>query len=89
MVYETPRSPWLATPQWPGEGPRYSEETAQRIDAAVRRLVEEAFERSVAILRTQRARLEEGAARLLERETLGEEDLRALLRDVPATEPGQ
>lgn len=55
----------------------------------MRRLVEEAFERSVAILRTQRARLEEGAARLLERETLGEEDLRALLRDVPATEPGQ
>ncbi len=89
LVYESPRSPWLATPQWPGEGPRYSEETAQRIDAAVRRLVEEAFERSVSILHTQRARLEQGAARLLERETLNEEDLRALLREVPETEPAR
>jgi len=89
LVYEAPRSPWLATPQWPGEGPRYSEETAQRIDAAVRRLVEEAFERSLAVLGTQRARLEQGAARLLERETLSEEDLRALLREVPETEQGR
>jgi len=89
LVYETPRSPWLATPQWPGEGPRYSEETAERIDAAVRRLVEEAFEHSVSVLRTQRARLEQGAARLLERETLSEEDLRALLREVPEMEPGR
>jgi len=89
LVYEAPRSPWLATPQWPSEGPRYSEETAERIDAAVRRLVEEAFERSLAVLGTQRARLEQGAARLLERETLSEEDLRALLREVPETEPGR
>jgi cell division protease FtsH len=89
LVYEAPRSPWLATPQWPTEGPRYSEQTAQRIDEAVRRLVEQAYERSASILQAQRARLEAGAARLLERETLGEEDLRALLREIPATEPSR
>ncbi|MCO5107214.1 MAG: ATP-dependent zinc metalloprotease FtsH [Burkholderiaceae bacterium] len=87
LVYEAPRSPWLATPQWPTEGPRYSEETAQRIDAAVRNLVEQAFERSTSVLRAQRARLEAGAARLLERETLNEDDLRALMREIAATEP--
>jgi cell division protease FtsH len=86
LVYEAPRAPWTAAPRWPGEGPRYSEQTAQRIDEAVRRLVEEAYERSLTVLRAQRRRLEQGAARLLERETLGEEELRALLREIPADE---
>jgi len=86
IVYETPRSPLLGTPQWPGEAARYSEETAQRIDSAVRELVAQAFERSLSILSAQRARLEEGAARLLARETLSEDDLRALVREIPATE---
>ena len=83
LVYEAPRSPWLATPQWPNETPRYSEQTAQRIDVAVRDLVGAAFERSTSILAAQRVRLEVGAARLLERETLSEDDLRALIREIP------
>jgi cell division protease FtsH len=87
LVYETPRSPWLATPQSPNEPLRYSEQTAQRIDVAVRELVSQAFERSLAILTAQRERLETGAARLLERETLGEDDLRELLREAPAGVP--
>ena len=52
----------------------------------MRQLVAQAFERSLSILSAQRARLEQGAARLLERETLSEEDLRALIREIPATE---
>ncbi len=83
LVYEAPRSPWLATPQWPTEAPRYSEQTARRIDVAVRDLVGAAFERSTSILAAQRVRLEVGAARLLERETLSEDDLRALIREIP------
>jgi len=83
LAYEAPRSPFMTAPRWAGDGPRYSEQTAQRIDEAVRRLVDEAYERSLAALRAQRRRLEHGAARLLERETLDEEELRALLREVP------
>jgi cell division protease FtsH len=87
LVYETPRSPWLATPQAPNEPLRYSEQTAQRIDAAVRDLVSQAFELSLSTLAAQRERLETGAARLLERETLGEDELRALLREVSVEVP--
>ncbi len=87
LVYEPPRPRFLEAPQWPSEAPRYSEQTAQRIDAAVRELVELAFERSLSILRAQRERLDAGAARLLERETLNEDELRELMREFPATEP--
>jgi ATP-dependent Zn protease len=49
----------------------------------VRALVDEALARSLQILREQRARLERGAARLLERETLVHDDLLALCAEIP------
>jgi len=62
----------------PTAGPvdrRYSDETAEKIDAAVRELVERAFAKAVDLLKEKRAILDKGAAELLERETLGADDL--------------
>ncbi len=66
-------------------GPRsYSEHTADEIDDAVRKLVDAAFEKAVAILEEKRRTLEEGAEMLLEKETLSEEELHALTGVRPA-----
>ncbi|MEZ5670667.1 MAG: ATP-dependent zinc metalloprotease FtsH [Alphaproteobacteria bacterium] len=53
----------------------YSERSAWRIDEAVRKLVEDAYDRATAILERNRAMLDETAARLLEKETLTGEEL--------------
>ncbi len=59
---------------------RYSEATAARIDHAVKRLIEEAFERADAILAANRSILDACAGRLLADETLEEAPLRELSR---------
>jgi cell division protease FtsH len=58
----------------------YSEETAREIDLAVRELVEGAFRRARQILVVNRGLLDESARELLARETLGGDDLDAVLR---------
>jgi cell division protease FtsH len=77
VAYEPETSPLLGTPPgmtYPGAR-RYSEETAHQIDVAVQALVESAFRRARAILADNRDRLADGAARLLEKETLTPEEL--------------
>ena len=59
-----------------GTGPQ----TAQRVDDAVRALVETALERALAWLQAHRAVLDHGVTLLLEKEALGEEELLALSR---------
>ena len=54
---------------------RFSEETAREIDQAVRARMESALSRAVAILRENRAELDEGAASLLAHETLSGDDI--------------
>ena len=54
---------------------RFSEETAREIDQAVRARLESALSRAVAILRENRAELDEGAASLLAHETLSGDDI--------------
>jgi cell division protease FtsH len=87
VVYEkSPHSflggdPPMSYPQERG----YSETTAREIDAAVKSIVEQAFRRTVALLRARRDALERGARLLLEHETLDEADLAALTQEpVPA-----
>jgi cell division protease FtsH len=58
---------------------RYSDETAQKIDNAVRDLVERAFEKAVAIIKEKRAILDRAAGELLQRETLSAKDLARLI----------
>ncbi len=83
VAWEVDRSPFLQPA--PGQSVserRYSEETAREIDLAVRRIVEECFERACAILEANREVLDRCARRLLETETLDEEELRRLTTDL-------
>jgi hypothetical protein len=58
----------------------YSEETAREIDVAVRQIVDAVWERTRAILVRERAQLERWAQKLLEKETLTEDELAPLWR---------
>ncbi len=58
--------------------PDISEATSARIDGSVRQRVDAAFQTATRILGARRALLEEGAALLLERETLGAAELAEL-----------
>ena len=60
----------------------YSEETAREIDCAVRDLVGSAFDRAAGIVRANRGLMEEWVQRLLEKETLGEEELKSMAGSV-------
>jgi len=78
VTYEA--EPRAAIPSHPGlEARPYSESTARRIDALVQQLVARVFDRTLSLLRSRRRALENGAAALLARETLSEEELIALL----------
>ena len=59
---------------------RHSEDTAQRIDAEIRRIVIEQYERAMAILTEHRKELKQIAEALLEYETLDGDDIDTLLR---------
>ena len=86
VVYDTQKSAFLG----PGEAPtylerRFSEDTARDIDEAVRKIVDEAFHRTIAILQQNRAVLERCAEILLRKETLLADELVRLTQDlVPA-----
>src|SRR5258706_10170014 len=69
----------------------YSEETAREIDVAVREIVEAAYQKTRNILVRERALLERWAQKLLERETLAEDELgelKASLRPASLTPAG-
>jgi cell division protease FtsH len=84
LSYDQPSSPFL-----PGVAPTspqaYSEETAQKIDAEVRAIVERAHERVRQLLGEKQAILERLAQRLLEHEVLEGAELQALLTLEPVT----
>jgi cell division protease FtsH len=79
VTFEDQPQPFLGTAPPFGQERRYSEETAREIDIAVRDIVAHAFDKAVGILTAKRALLERAAARLLEKETLTESELRALI----------
>jgi cell division protease FtsH len=77
LAYEEERAPFLGGMQVPA--PReYSEQTAREIDVAVREIVKAAHDKAHAILTRDKAKLERGAALLLQKETLTEGELKAL-----------
>jgi cell division protease FtsH len=89
VTYDRPPSPFLGGPiAEPWAERRYSEETAREIDCAVRNLIAQATDKATSILRSKQDVLTCGARRLLEKETLAEADLLALLgRPGPAVIP--
>jgi cell division protease FtsH len=82
LAYERERTTFLEMPQVFQER-SYSEDTAREIDRAVREIVQSAFRESVGLLTRCRSLLEEGAALLLNKETLGEEELARLRTKIP------
>ncbi|MGI6245346.1 MAG: ATP-dependent zinc metalloprotease FtsH [Pseudochelatococcus sp.] len=86
IALEKDRSSFLTADQ-PFFGPperSYSEATAAAIDGEVRRIVDEAFDRTVALLGKRRDTLERSAKLLLEKETLTESDLRRIVGETAA-----
>jgi cell division protease FtsH len=61
----------------------YAEETAAAVDHEVRAIVDRVFQRTQGILKARRAILDRAAKLLLQKETLEQSDLAALVREVP------
>ena len=76
VAYEHEAAPLLEVPGGGDWRPRhYGESTAGDIDAAVRALTDELFQRAVVILTANRALLDQSANELLAKETFSAEDL--------------
>jgi cell division protease FtsH len=63
--------------------PDYSEHVAFEIDSEVRRMIDEAHDEALEILQEHRAKLDELAGRLIERETIEREEVESFLSDIP------
>jgi cell division protease FtsH len=63
--------------------PDYSEHVAFEIDSEVRRLIDDAHDEALEVLQEYRAKLDELAGRLIERETIEREEVEAFLSDIP------
>ncbi len=61
----------------------YADETAAAVDEEVRAIVDDVFERAQGILKARRVILDRAAKKLLEKETLEQGDLEALIRETP------
>lgn len=66
-----------------GFNKRYSENTAQQIDIAVRNIIQKNYKRTLNLLNEQREKLELMATTLLEKEVLNHIDIREMLGDRP------
>jgi cell division protease FtsH len=83
VAYDQERTPFLEGPRMPA-AQEFSEDTAREIDREVRDIVARVFEQAVSILSRNRALLEKSARELLQKETLGEDELRVIRAQLPA-----
>lgn len=67
-----------------GFNKKYSENTAQKIDQAVRNIIHKNYQRTLDLLEKHRDKLEEMATALLDKEVLNHHDLRDMLGDRPS-----
>lgn len=81
VAYQEPASAFLV-PKGFGGSREYAEETARKIDEAVKNLVMEAYERAQSILREYEDLLKDAAERLLAKETLNEHDLQEVFQHI-------
>jgi cell division protease FtsH len=89
IALETEQRSYLAPDMMMGGGRQhdYGGHTADAIDEEIGKIIDRAFDRAVTILSERREALERSAAKLLEVETLGADELRELERR-PNDEPG-
>jgi cell division protease FtsH len=80
------RNAFLDTPFMQERG-NYAEETAQKIDAEVKRILTAAHDEALRILRERRSVLDELSERLLVKEVIEAEEFRELLGPVPPKDP--
>jgi len=87
VSYLDERPPFLVVPGAPPSRREFSEDTAREIDNAVRDLVGKAYERARELLVQKRDVLERGAQLLLQKETLVEDELRAIVDETSPVTP--
>ena len=88
VVYLEPPSPFLSSPAEPvstATASAAAEKTAQRIDDAVRGLIEQETTRATGLLRDRRAILDRCVRALVQKETLDEAELLALVAEPGAS----
>ena len=73
-AYETERGNFLGQPV-EGGGRRFSQDTAREIDIAVRERIAEVYQKTLKILQSRRDEIEVLAQKLLDQETLTEDEL--------------
>jgi cell division protease FtsH len=78
-VFERQSSSYLADNVIGMRQKDYSDETAEKIDLAVKRLIDEAYVQAKKVLTSRRKDLDEGAKILLEKETITPDDFPPLL----------
>ena len=79
MTYGKAQTSQFLSPSLRAEDRNYSEQTAEAIDAEVRRIVDETYERVRSVLLNRREELGRIAAELMRKETLSREELWVLL----------
>ena len=67
-----------------GEERNYSEETARQIDAEVKTVIQESYEKVRTLLKENRSSLDTLAARLEEKEVLSGEEVKAIVKETKA-----
>lgn len=81
VTYESERQTYLEIPMAKHGEREFSEDTARQIDAAVRKIIQTAFDDTVDIIKKRIQILEKGATLLLQKETLNEEELMELHKE--------
>ncbi|MEY3121900.1 MAG: hypothetical protein RI993_725 [Pseudomonadota bacterium] len=84
VTYDRERSAFLEPGILMPQSREYSEDTANKVDHAVRALVDGALERAINILNRNRAQLEQAAEKLLKTETLNQPELLKLKKTIVA-----
>ena len=85
VVYGQTSAPFIAQPAYsPAEPPPFSNQTAREIEMGVRRRVQDALDRALAVLAANRDALDDGAHRLIEKETLTRDELPSPVHRAPA-----
>jgi cell division protease FtsH len=81
VVLSSPRSPALLPGESPSGQREYSESTQQYIDEEITRIIKSRYEKASAFLGEKKGTVDKIAKRLLEIETIGEEEFKALLKE--------
>jgi len=85
--YDGNKRPLFIDSPFASERGNYSEETALKIDAEVKRILGEAHETARRVLRDRRATLDALSERLLEKEVIEADELKLIMGSVPLKDP--